>query len=240
MGGERHRANTLLRCREARSFFLHPLEEERKLDSRRLQLQRGTDPAQLGWEGRVWAPLLRCLGRERWALGREGVEPRGEEQNPEASGKVGRGRSAEPEPGRAASRALAVWAERSLSSLRGSLPSERNQRERPALPETGITNSSLNSELPGCPRCPCRPTSAGLDLQFVSRLHHGSFGEEDLGVDLPGGEAGVRPLPPHHLLGCGAGSLGGRLPAKTEAAAGPATGHDRRPARPRGTAGTPG
>lgn len=96
----------------------------------------------------------------------------------------------------------------------------------------GGTGSSPIPELLGCPCCPFCPSRARPDLPPAPWLRHGSFGKEDIGVDLPGREAGVRSLPPHYLLGRCASAFGGRLPAATETAAEPAAGVGRRPAWP--------
>ncbi|KAJ6665095.1 hypothetical protein lerEdw1_005326 [Lerista edwardsae] len=48
----------------------------------------------------------------------------------------------------------------------------------------------------------------------------GAGGQEDLGVDLPGGEADLGAFQAHHLLGCGAGAPGGQQAAAAAAPGG--------------------
>jgi hypothetical protein len=172
----------------------------------------------------LWASGLGAGGGKGWShVGRSKTRgPRARRAEPERQ---------EPQPGRAASGAPVRRPGRAQRLQPSPAPVFGAQRGRKAS-AAGDTDSAI----PGLPALPLAPREGPPDLPLVPVLRHGSFGEEDIGMDLPGGEAGIRPFPPYHLLGRGAGAFGGRLPAETEATEGPATGHGRRPARPGRTA----
>lgn len=70
-------------------------------------------------EGRAWVPRLPRSGSSSRRWEREGEEPRGEEQNPEARGTLGRAEPREPEPGaRFLERTVPAEHRLSLPSLR--------------------------------------------------------------------------------------------------------------------------
>lgn len=107
-------------------------------------------------EGRAWAPRLQRSGSSSQRWGREGEEPRGEEQNPEAPGTLGRGGAAG-----ARARARGSWSAPSRRSTASAcLPCGAGRRAGAEESEGPELQSFLQSCWAAC--CPCRPRGLGF------------------------------------------------------------------------------
>lgn len=67
-------------------------------------------------------------------------------------------------------------------------------RRAVVLKRARVPSSNPSSRAAGLPAAPAAPVGLGplTPAPPASRLRYGSFGEEDISVDLPGGETGVR------------------------------------------------
>ncbi|KAF7462098.1 Hypothetical predicted protein [Marmota monax] len=154
----------LIPCRGAERSRVLPCTRSRKsckLDFRRQQLQRGTDLRGEAGRGESGRRASGAPGGSSGRWGGKGWSHMGRSKTRRPRAPWAEPELQEPEPGRAASGTLAVWAEHSISRPRRSLPSVRNQGERPALLETGITDCSLISEPLAVGAAPAAPPGPG-------------------------------------------------------------------------------